>query len=260
MRSFLTALQFLTRIRLVSQSDLTIEDFGRSVRCFTLVGLVLGSIQFLVGMALFSLVGASYAVAAVLTLLPILLTGGLHCDGFMDTVDGLFSGRSRERMLEIMKDSCSGSFGVVAFGCCLLLDFSLILDLGAAPTVLLVAIYCMPMFGRLAMVLAIAFFPYARPEGMGKAFHEMAGRGTVAVAAAVAVASAVPWGIGALIALAVGALFGLAFDRYATAKLGGLTGDLYGATEKLTETVVLMTFWILLHLPQAPLLLGGWHF
>ena len=95
---------------------------------------------------------------------------------------------------------------------------------------------------------------------MGKAFHEMAGRGTVAFAGAVALVCAAPWGPGTLLALAVALLFGLAFDRYAAGRLGGLTGDLYGATEKLTETATLFTYWILIHLPQAQMLLGGWHF
>ena len=71
---------------------------------------------------------------------------------------------------------------------------------------------------------------------------------------------AAPWGPGTLLALAVALLFGLAFDRYAAGRLGGLTGDLYGATEKLTETATLFTYWILIHLPQAQMLLGGWHF
>ena len=95
---------------------------------------------------------------------------------------------------------------------------------------------------------------------MGKAFHELAGQGTVAFAGAVAIVCAAPWGPGTLLALAVAILFGLAFDRYAAGRLGGLTGDLYGATEKLTETATLFTYWILIHLPQAQMLLGGWHF
>lgn len=130
MRSFFTALQFLTRIHLVEQRDLTAADFGRSTRCFPLVGAVLGALYLLAAWLLGAWHGGvSHTGAAVLVLLPILLTGGLHCDGFMDTVDGLFSGRSRTRMLEIMKDSRTGSFGVVAFGVCLLLDWSLMLDL-----------------------------------------------------------------------------------------------------------------------------------
>ena len=260
MRSFITALQFLTRIRLVQQPDLTIEALGASFFCFTVLAILVFSIQFLIGSVLISFLGISYVTAAIFVLLPILLTGGLHCDGFMDTVDGLFSGRSRERMLEIMKDSRTGSFGVVAFGCCLLFDFALVLDLGAAPTVLLVALFVLPGFGRMAMVLAGAAGPEARREGMGKAVPARAGRVTGACAGAVARGCAAPWGPGTLLALAVALLFGLAFDRYAAGRLGGLTGDLYGATEKLTETATLFTYWILIHLPQAQMLLGGWHF
>ena len=107
-----------------------------------------------------------------------------------------------------------------------------------------------PVIGRMAMVLAVACFPYARPEGMGKAFHAMAGKGTVAAALAVTVAVTVPWGIHALVVLACALGAALAFDHYAAKQLGGLTGDLYGAPEKLTETAVLFFFWVLLHLPQ----------
>lgn len=169
MRSFITALQFLTRIHLVKQEDLTAEDFGRSTRFFPLVGAVLGCLYLLAALACLALLGLpSYTAKAILVILPILLTGALHCDGFMDAVDGLFSGRSRERMLEIMKDSRAGSFGVVAFGSILLLDWSLLLDLPAP--VLLIAVFVMPVIGRMAMLFAVAHFPYARPSGMGQAF------------------------------------------------------------------------------------------
>lgn len=132
MRSFITALQFLTRIHLVRQENLTAEDFGRSTRFFPLVGAVLGALYLLAALACLALFGLpSYTGKAVLVVLPFLLTGGLHADGFMDTMDGLFSGRSRERMLEIMKDSRTGSFGVAAFAGLLLLNWSLLLDLPA---------------------------------------------------------------------------------------------------------------------------------
>lgn len=260
MRSFLTALQFLTRIHIVQQEHLTLEDFGRSVRCFPLVGLVLGVLSFLVGLCFVNFVGPSYVTAAVLVLLPILLTGGIHCDGFMDAADGLFSGRERARMLEIMKDSRVGSFGAVAFGCSLLLDFALVLDLGQAPMILLIAVFLAPVIGRAAMVLAVACFPYARPEGLGKMFHDLAGRGAALSAIIVAAAVAAPWGAGALLVLMCALGGAWMFDRWAAGKLGGLTGDVYGATEKLTETLVLAAFWVLLHVPQAQMLLGGWHF
>lgn len=248
MRSFLTALQFLTRIHLVRQENLTAEDFGRSTRFFPLVGVVLGALYLLAALACLAFLGLpSYTGKAILVLLPLLLTGGLHADGFMDTVDGLFSGRSRERMLEIMKDSRTGSFGVAAFAGLLLLNWSLLLDLPAP--VLLIGIFIMPIIGRMAMLLAVAHFPYARPSGMGQAFAAMA---------------AIPHGAtktsevtrpmrtalrSAIAALLIGLLFAFLFGRYAEKKLGGLTGDVYGAIELMTEVLVLFVLFLFAVLP-----------
>ena len=165
----------------------------------------------------------------------------------MDAVDGLFSGRSRERMLEIMKDSRAGSFGVVAFGSILLLDWSLLLDLPAP--VLLIAVFVMPVIGRMAMLFAVAHFPYARPSGMGQAFSEAADRRAVVIGLITSLVFVVPWGIAAIAALFAGLAFAFVFGRYATAKLGGLTGDVYGAIELMTETLVLIVFFLFAVLP-----------
>ena len=232
MRSFITALQFLTRIHLVKQEDLTAEDFGRSTRFFPLVGAVLGCLYLLAALACLALLGLpSYTAKAILVILPILLTGALHCDGFMDAVDGLFSGRSRERMLEIMKDSRAGSFG----------------DLPAP--VLLIAVFVMPVIGRMAMLFAVAHFPYARPSGMGQAFAEAADRRAVVIGLVTSLVFVAPWGIAAIAALLAGLAFAFVFGRYATAKLGGLTGDVYGAIELMTETLVLIIFFLFAVLP-----------
>lgn len=248
MRSFLTALQFLTRIHLVNQKDLTAEDFGRSTKFFPLVGVVLGVLFLLTALILFALFSLSgYFPKAVLVLLPILLTGGLHCDGFMDTADGLFSGRSRERMLAIMKDSRTGSFGVVAFGAILLMDWAIMLDLPVP--VLLIAIFVMPIIGRMAMLFAVAYFPYARPEGMGRAFAEMADRKAVIIGSVTTLLFTAPWGLAALAAMLGGLLWAFFFGHYACKKLGGLTGDVYGAVEMTAETAVLVIFYLFAFLP-----------
>ena len=144
MDSFLVGLQFLTRISVVRQEIWTEEAFGGSVRYFPLIGAVLGCFYggaaYLCVFVLpaWGIVPPEHLTAAVLLLLPVWLTGGIHCDGFMDTMDGLFSGRSRERMLEIMKDSCVGSNAVVAFLALMLAEYSILLDMPkeALPTVL----------------------------------------------------------------------------------------------------------------------------
>lgn len=105
MRSFLTALQFLTRIHLVRQENLTAEDFGRSTRFFPLVGVVLGALYLLAALACLAFLGLpSYTGKAILVLLPLLLTGGLHADGFMDSA--LDMERVRAIMAEMAEEQC----------------------------------------------------------------------------------------------------------------------------------------------------------
>ena len=240
MNSFLVGLQFLTRIRIVRQTVWTAEDFGRSTRFFPLVGLVLGICYALAAWILVSVLGMRALTAALLLILPLLLTGGLHADGFMDTADGVFSGRERERKLEIMKDSRVGSFGVVAFVLLMFLQFALLLDM--SPPLLVPVFFVMPIIGRMAMVLAVSCFPYARADGMGKTFADMADRGTVAIAAVTTSVLVIPIGLLATLALVLGIVFALLFCRWMTAILGGVTGDVYGAATVLTETIVLAVF------------------
>ncbi len=240
MNSFLIGLQFLTRIHLVKQTVWTAEDFGRSTRFFPLVGLVLGICYALAAWLLLYALGMRSLTAALLLILPLLLTGGLHADGFMDTADGVFSGRERERKLEIMKDSRVGAFGVVSFVMLMFVQFALLSDL--APMLLVPALFVMPIIGRLAMVLAVACFPYAREDGMGKTFADMADRSTVVIAALTTIVLVLPWGMLPALALVLGTIFALLFCRMITNVLGGVTGDVYGATTVLTETLVLAVF------------------
>ena len=246
-REFITALQFLTRIRLFRDPDYDDGLFGRSVKFFPLIGLLAGSI--LAGVAVLTGGWLPGTVrSTLLVTLSVFITGGLHCDGLMDSADGLFSGRSRERMLEIMKDSRVGSFGVVAIFLLLLWKWALLHDL---PDSLLVpALISMMTFGRFAMILAILRFPYARPEGMGKAFALYAGTHSLGPALATLlgllavfyfVTGPLVCGIAAAAALAA-ILFAFWFGRWTTHKLGGMTGDTYGAVTELSELVVLIVF------------------
>lgn len=239
MKDFFTGLQFLTRIRLVEQTDWSPDSFGRSVKYFTLIGAIIGLILAGLNYVLSQFL-PSHVLAAVIILAEIVLTGGLHCDGFMDTADGVFSGRSRERMLEIMKDSRVGANGVVAFGLLLLLKYSLIIDM--TPTMLFAALITMPVAGRMVMVISITSFAYARPEGMGKAFAQYAGRATLGIAAVIAIAVVAALGVRASISAGGAVVAGILTARYLAAILGGLTGDTYGAVTELTELAVLLLF------------------
>ncbi|QDR80366.1 Adenosylcobinamide-GDP ribazoletransferase [Sporomusa termitida] len=239
LNDFFTGLQFLTRIRVIEQTDWSPDSFGRSVKYFTLIGAIIGLILAVINYALSQFLPA-HVLAAVIILAEIVLTGGLHCDGFMDTADGVFSGRPRERMLEIMKDSRVGANGVVAFGLLLLLKYSLIVDM--TPAMLTSALLVMPVAGRLAMVISITSFPYARPDGMGKAFAQYAGRSTLLIAVIAALVIVLPLGLTAAVSAGAGVLAGVLSARYFAGVLGGLTGDTYGAVTYLTELMALLVF------------------
>jgi adenosylcobinamide-GDP ribazoletransferase len=143
-------------------------------------------------------------------------------------------------MLEIMKDSRVGANGVVAFVLLLLLKYSVIVDM--TPTMLTTALLIMPVAGRVAMVVSITSFPYARPDGMGKAFAQFAGRTTLIIAVTFALAFIVPFGLQSLISAGGAVLAGVLSARYFANVLGGLTGDTYGAITELTELVALLVF------------------
>lgn len=252
MDSFFIGLQFLTRIHIVKQTVWTEESFGKSVRYFPLVGLVLGLLYgacCIVPVLLaehFGWLLPYHLMAAVLAVLPFLATGGIHCDGLMDTVDGIFSGRDRDRMLEIMKDSRSGSFGVVAFAILLLVQYAVLMDLPM--TIVPSAMLAMPIIGRLMMVFGICLFPYARPEGMGKAFSEYGTKKCFAGVFCYTLVILCLIGWKALVAAGVAFLFSWLFGQHVTRLLGGLTGDVYGAICTVSELLVLMVYLVIFSL------------
>lgn len=246
MKSFFTGLQFLTRISLVREDEWRVEDFGRSVKFFPLIGAVLGVIYAFFAYAIYfwlphrGIVLPSHVASVIMLVLPLLMTGGLHCDGFMDTMDGIFSGRSRERMLEIMKDSRVGSNGVVGFGLWIVTAWAILQDL--TPLALCEAMFAMPVIARLMMAAVIRLYPYARPEGMGKAFAEHSEGYALTFAVISAIILIAPLGVKAFIALAVCASFTKFFASFVTKKIGGVTGDIYGAVTMLSELLVLFSY------------------
>lgn len=236
-RDFITALQFLTCIHIGPAGNWSAERCGRSVRYFPLVGAIIGLMLVLVNY-LFSNYLLPHVSVMILLIVEIVLTGALHCDGFMDTVDGICSHRSKEQMLAIMRDSHTGAHAVTAFGLLLLLKYSLLLDL--SPGVLPKALFVMPIAGRMAMVLAIVLFPPARMDGLGKAFSEYTGRWTLPFAFVIALALVAPLKWVAVFVCLFSCLIGLGLAKWLSKKLGGLTGDTYGAIHEITQISVLL--------------------
>jgi len=235
-RPLVAAFAFLTRLPVWS-GPLRDEDLGRSLTFFPLVGLVLG--LGLTGLASL-LVGvvAPTLLAVVLVAFLAALTGGLHLDGVADVFDGLGGGRGdRQRTLDIMRDSRIGAHGAVALVLVLLAKVFAIAELLARRD--LIGLLAFPAIARWAVTPAIVFHPYARPEGTGRAFHGAARPREVAGATALLAVALGALGprlfVPAAGALAAASLLALWLRR----RLGGLTGDGYGAVIELAEVVTL---------------------
>ncbi|WP_127584142.1 adenosylcobinamide-GDP ribazoletransferase [Paenibacillus koleovorans] len=246
------AFQFLTRIPVRLQLDYDEALFRRSAVFYPLVGAVIGLLLLIAA----KLLGAALPPAASAVLLVggwLAVTGGLHMDGLMDTADGLLSHRSRERMLEIMKDSRVGAMGVMGGGWMLLLKAALLYSLLADSVhpEALDYLAIVPIWSRLFLVYAIAGWPYAREgEGLGRLFAAVSTREAalatiLAVVLTLALFNPLQMGVGTallhlLTTAALTAIIGILAARWMAAKLGGLTGDTYGALNELLEAALLL--------------------
>jgi len=212
------------------------RQVGAAMGLLPAVGAALGAAIGLVGLLLERWLPPP-AVAASLVALGALLTGALHLDGLMDTADGAFGGRDRGERLAIMRDSRVGAFGVVAGGLALLLPFAALAELSGSRRLLALALAW--GLGRWAMVVAIHIFPPARADGLGAAARAAAGRLPFAVATATAIGGALAFGSSGVAAFALATGTALGGGRLLVRRLGGLTGDTYGAIAVVAETAVL---------------------
>jgi adenosylcobinamide-GDP ribazoletransferase len=251
----IAAFQLLTRLPIPVKLDYTPEMFRRSVVFYPVVGLILGVLLAVLGHMLERVLPAA-PLAVLLTAVWVALTGALHVDGLMDTADGVLSHRSRERMLEIMKDSRVGAMGVVTSVLALMMKASLlysIISLGS------LAWFWLPLtlsWSRAGMVWAIVGWPYARPEGgMGRLVSYagkreailailLAGVGTAWVVSLVSGSMSLLHTSLLSIGVIIGtALVGCLVCAVLSRKLGGLTGDTYGALNELLEIGLLL--WVI---------------
>jgi adenosylcobinamide-GDP ribazoletransferase len=244
LKRLLLAITFLTRLPLPIPKNITNSDMGRSTPFFPLVGLIIGLM--LVGIdRIFSLILPSIVVNAIIFISLIVITGGLHLDGLMDTCDGIFSGRDRERILEIMRDSRVGAFGVLGAICIVVLKLSLLNTLPVESKY--TALILFPVMGRWGMVWAVVLFPYARKTpGLGVSFTDFARKSYIIWSMPFILIISIPlllwWSISIIIVTGLSAWL---TGKWLSHKLGGLTGDTYGAICEVTEVLTLMMIYII---------------
>ena len=267
MKGFLLLLSFMTRIPM-PKIEYDEEKLGKSMKYFPVVGIIVGFILlFFCIIFNFILKNISYSAVLPLMIIVVILTdlittGALHLDGLADTFDGIFSYRSKHKMLEIMKDSRLGSNGALALILYFLLKFILLFSLtiesreGA-----IYAIMTYPVVARFCSVVSCASSPYARGSGMGKTFVDS----TKTCGLIVATVITLLYTIGMIfmpfvlftnyslpiqiiiksiliivIIVALSALFAYAFSKLIERKIGGITGDTLGALLEISSLLYIV--------------------
>ncbi|EFI33800.1 cobalamin 5'-phosphate synthase [Desulfonatronospira thiodismutans ASO3-1] len=236
LQPFLAALQFLTIIPVGGQIPQT--ALGRAMPWFPVAGLVIG-----VG------AGLAYTLTLLLGLPPMAaslvgvlvlsgLSGFLHLDGVADTADGFFSARSREKILDIMRDSHVGTMGVVGLFAVLGLKWAALTSM--PPVAAWKALVLAPVLGRAAQVCSMALLPYARSTGgLASIFINSRRRSDIYWTLGIAgIASLLAGGAG-VAALILGAVAAYLFSLWCLKKIGGITGDTVGAATEVVETAAL---------------------
>jgi len=231
----LAAIAFLTRLPVPAHPDA--RDIARSTAWFPAVGLLIGGLVLGIDrLAIRALPPQSVDVLLVVSLAAI--TGALHLDGVADSADGLFGGYTRERRLEILRDVHTGTFGTVALISVLALKWA---GFAALPREIRVeAILLAPCLARFAILPQMAVFPYARTEGVASGYRELALPAMLTGGATALIASVILLGLGGLYAVVFATLCSLAIGAVATKMLGGVTGDIFGATVEISEALLLL--------------------
>jgi len=234
----LLAFALLTRLPLPRLNLTSPVAVGNYVWAFPLVGLVIGCIS---GGSLWltRTLGASPSIAALTALVAsLLVTGALHEDGLADFWDGIGGGRTRERKLEIMRDSTIGAYGAAALFAGLALRWTALSQI-ANPFTAACALVVAHTVSRGLLVLVLEYWRPARKDGLaalpGGSWPSSIA--ALAISAAMTFAAApAPLALAALFAAAAAvAAVGAIAGRY----LGGYTGDVLGAAEQSAEALVL---------------------
>lgn len=235
-KKFLIALQFLTIFPVKIKQEIKEKEYGESLICFPFIGLLIGSALS------FSFIVFGFLprmVTGVLILIfSNLITGAIHLDGFADTCDGFCASKSREEVLNIMRDSRIGVMGATGIGCLLLFKFSLLA--GIPQKFLWKSLIMTLTFARWSQVIACYRSKYARRDGKAGLFIKYANRKALLIGGlftlAVFLVIAQSKGLVLFILSLIPVFLSINFIQK---KIGGMTGDTIGAVNEIAECAVL---------------------
>ncbi|MDF2880590.1 MAG: adenosylcobinamide-GDP ribazoletransferase [Clostridiaceae bacterium] len=238
-QSFLLMLQFFTRIPLNINLPCEMEDFRRGAAYFSLIGFIIGGIQLLIYVLLIRFL--NYNIISILVVLSaVLITGGLHLDGLGDTCDGFFALKGSDKIIEIMKDSRIGTFA------CAAIVFDILIKVSAYNNLIMksgfLSILVIPILGRLSIAFLSAMGNPAKPKGSGNLFIKNIGFIQILINIIICMIICIPI-IGStktLTVILVSGLITFLFNKFCIHKMGGITGDSFGANNELVEIVILI--------------------
>ena len=223
------ALSMYSRIP-VPRVDWEKENMRYAMCFFPMIGVVIGAVMYLAGWLLDKTSVGGLFRGVVFTLIPIIITGGIHMDGFMDTMDALGSWGDREKKLEILKDSHAGAFAILGMGCYLMWSVAVWSEL---PAEVLRVCGVSFVLSRALSGFSVVTFPAARNSGLLKMFQDGAQKKVVRITMCLYVAAAVIMMAVMNARAMTGAVTGvmIAFLYYIVVsrkQFGGVTGDLAG--------------------------------
>lgn len=241
-RLFFVALQFFTRIPIPRWVGFESAWLHHASRYFPLVGLLVGAIAATVYWAAASIWPAPVAVL-LSTAASIYLTGAFHEDGFADMCDGFGGGMTRERVMEIMKDSRIGTYGAV--GVTLLVTLKCVLLAMLEPAMAITSLLLAHPLSRLAAAALIWRLEYVRDEGKAKPLGQnmtdteflIAALCAAVPAAVLGAAGFMPW-LSIALAVAFAATAAAWLGHKYVRRIGGFTGDCLGAVQQLSEVAI----------------------
>lgn len=252
MKRFIGILQFFTRIPIRVNIGFD-EEFHKTMYYFPLVGFVLGILYFIIGLVS-SFLFDSYITSVNILISTVILTGGLHLDGVGDTFDGIYSYRDKEKILEIMKDSRLGTNAMLSVLFLMLMKLGLIYSIVQSGQ--LYNLICMPVFARMAIVIACYKSVTPRKNGMGNVFIgkpslKMILTGIVYTVILIIIMGITLFNLNSLDLIKVIAFIPImiilsrCFVRYIYSKIDGITGDILGCISELMEVMYLIYIYLI---------------
>ncbi|HEX3021692.1 MAG TPA: adenosylcobinamide-GDP ribazoletransferase, partial [Lachnospiraceae bacterium] len=168
-QSFIIAFSMYSKIPM-PRVEWNEKNMKYSMCFFPLVGLVLGAICYAVATLLYRGELTSLSIASIMTVLPIAVTGGIHVDGLLDTIDALHSYGDREKKLAILKDPHTGAFAIIGACCYFILNLGVWSEM---PKETLPVIAISYVLTRALSGFSIVTFPLAKSSGLAATFQDM---------------------------------------------------------------------------------------